>query len=135
MKILIDMNLSPDLVIVLENNGFGAIHWSSVGEINARDRDIMAWAKNNDYVVLTHDLDFGTILAVTQAEAPSVIQIRVQDLLSSDFQNLLISVLSFPPDALAVISLFWLGKAIINPFGASIVTLPPLAFWLAEAVI
>lgn len=87
------MNLSPDLVIVLENNGFEAIHWSSVGEINARDREIMAWAKNNDYVVLTHDLDFGTILAVTQAEAPSVIQIRVQDLLSSDFQNLLISVL------------------------------------------
>jgi predicted nuclease of predicted toxin-antitoxin system len=55
MKILIDMNLSPDLVIVLENNGFEAIHWSSIGEILDRDREIMTWAKNNGYVVLTHD--------------------------------------------------------------------------------
>ena len=47
MKILIDMNLSPDLVNVLENDGFETIHWSSVGEINARDRDIMEWAKSN----------------------------------------------------------------------------------------
>jgi predicted nuclease of predicted toxin-antitoxin system len=93
MKILIDMNLSPDLVNVLENDGFEAIHWPSVGEINARDRDIMTWAKSNGYIVLTHDLDFGTILAVTQAEAPSVVQIRIQDLLSSDFRTLLISVL------------------------------------------
>ncbi|MGL5804877.1 MAG: DUF5615 family PIN-like protein [Xenococcaceae cyanobacterium] len=93
MKLLIDMNLSPDLVNVLENNGFEAIHWSSVGDVNARDRDIMTWAKSNDYVVLTHDLDFGTILAVTQAEAPSVVQIRIQDLLSSDFRNLLTNVL------------------------------------------
>ena len=42
---------------------------------------------------MTHDLDFGTILAVFQASAPSVIQIRTQNLLSSDFQTLLIRVL------------------------------------------
>jgi predicted nuclease of predicted toxin-antitoxin system len=44
-------------------------------------------------VILTHDLDFDTILAVSQASAPSVIQIRTQNLLSFDFQTLLISVL------------------------------------------
>ena len=55
--------------------------------------DITAWAKNNSYAILTHDLDFGTILAVSQASAPSVIQIRTQNLLSSDFKTLLINVL------------------------------------------
>ncbi len=93
MKLVIDMNLSPDLVNMLNNNGFEAIHWSTVGATNAPDKEITAWAKNNNYVILTHDLDFGTILAVSQASAPSVIQIRTQNLLSFDFQTLLISVL------------------------------------------
>jgi predicted nuclease of predicted toxin-antitoxin system len=93
MKIVIDMNISPDLVSILKDNGFEAIHWLTIGATNAPDREIIAWAKNNNYVILTHDLDFGTILAVSQASAPSVIQIRTQNLLSFDFQTLLIRVL------------------------------------------
>ena len=72
---------------------FEAIHWSAVGVSNAPDREITAWAKYHNYVILTHDLDFGTILAVSQASAPSVIQIRTQNLLSLDFQTLLMRVL------------------------------------------
>lgn len=37
MKVLIDMNLSHEWVNYLENEGFEAIHWSSVGEIAAKD--------------------------------------------------------------------------------------------------
>jgi len=40
----------------------------------------MAWAKENGHVVFTHDLDFGTLLALTQAEVPSVLQVRAQDI-------------------------------------------------------
>jgi predicted nuclease of predicted toxin-antitoxin system len=40
----------------------------------------MAYAKANDYVVLTHDLDFAAILAATQGEKPSVVQIRSEPL-------------------------------------------------------
>ena len=93
MKIVIDMNISPDIVSILKDNGFEAIHWLTIGASNAPDREIIAWAKDNNHAILTHDLDFGTILAVSQASAPSVIQIRTQNLLSSDFQTLLISVL------------------------------------------
>lgn len=39
----------------------------------------MAYAKVNNYVVLTHDLDFGAILAATHGEKPSVVQIRAED--------------------------------------------------------
>lgn len=39
----------------------------------------MAYAGANDYVVLTHDLDFGAILAATHGEKPSVVQIRAED--------------------------------------------------------
>ena len=39
----------------------------------------MAYASLNDYVVLTHDLDFSAILAATHGEKPSVVQIRADD--------------------------------------------------------
>ena len=39
----------------------------------------MAYATTNDYVVLTHDLDFSAILAATHGEKPSVVQIRAED--------------------------------------------------------
>ena len=39
----------------------------------------MAFAREHRFIVFTHDLDFGNILAVTHARGPSVIQARVQD--------------------------------------------------------
>jgi predicted nuclease of predicted toxin-antitoxin system len=41
-----------------------------------KDRELMRWALENDHIVLTADLDFGAVLAVTQGIKPSVIQIR-----------------------------------------------------------
>jgi predicted nuclease of predicted toxin-antitoxin system len=41
----------------------------------------MDWAIAQGYVVFTHDLDFGTVLALTHHAGPSVIQIRDQDVL------------------------------------------------------
>lgn len=40
----------------------------------------MKYAVANNMVVITHDLDFGAILAVTQRKKPSVVQIRSQDI-------------------------------------------------------
>lgn len=79
MKLLVDMNLSPRWVDRLVEAGFEATHWSVVGAGNAPDAVIMALAKAQDYVVLTHDLDFGAILAVTHGDKPSVVQIRAEN--------------------------------------------------------
>jgi len=81
MKVLVDMNLSPQWGPVLEQHGWPAVHWSQVGDPRAPDAAILAWAKANGYVVFTHDLDFGAILAATQVEGPSVIQVRAQNVL------------------------------------------------------
>ena len=59
--------------------GFEAAHGSALGTYNASDSEIMAYAKANDYIVLTHVLDFSTILAATHGEKPSVVQIRADD--------------------------------------------------------
>ena len=79
MKFLIDMNLSPRLADLLTDAGHHAIHWGTIGRANAEDSEILSWAKMNDYVILTNDLDFGAILAATGFESPSVIQIRRRD--------------------------------------------------------
>jgi|APThiThiocy_cv2_1041547.scaffolds.fasta_scaffold24065_3 predicted nuclease of predicted toxin-antitoxin system len=67
------MNLSPRLATLLREAGFVATHWSEIGAADATDLEIMAYA--HEFVVLTHDLDFSAILAATNAESPSVVQI------------------------------------------------------------
>jgi len=79
MKLLVDMNLSPRWTGMLAGFGVEAVHWSTLGAMNVPDSEIMAYARMNNYVVLTHDLDFGAILAATHGEKPSVVQIRAED--------------------------------------------------------
>jgi len=79
MKLLLDMNLSPRWVPRLSAAGFEVEHWSTVGAPSAPDTEIMAFARSNGYIVLTHDLDFSAILATTHGEKPSVVQIRAED--------------------------------------------------------
>lgn len=78
MKILIDMNLSPEWIEEFTTHGINEVHWASIGDFDAPDKVLMKYAKDNDYVVFTHDLDFGTALALIHAEKPSVIQVRTQ---------------------------------------------------------
>jgi predicted nuclease of predicted toxin-antitoxin system len=81
ISILVDMNLSPDWVPLLSRHGWQTVHWSNIGDPRAGDQEIMAWARADCHVVFTHDLDFGTLLALTQATGPSVLQVRGQNVL------------------------------------------------------
>lgn len=79
MKILVDTNLSPEWTGVLKEQGRESVHWSEVGDPRAPDKEIMEWAKKQQYIVFTHDLDFGALLAATRGNSPSVMQIRTKD--------------------------------------------------------
>lgn len=79
MKLLVDMNLSPRWIDLFVREGVEAVHWSAVGAANASDSEIMAYARANAFVVLTHDLDFSAILAAINGDKPSVVQIRADD--------------------------------------------------------
>lgn len=92
MKVLIDMNLSPDWTAAFTAANIESVHWSTVGNPRAEDIEIIEYARTNGYIVFTHDLDFGTILALTHAAGPSVIQVRTQDILPSTLADTLISV-------------------------------------------
>lgn len=73
------MTPSPRWTWFLDEAGIEAAHWSALGAVDAPDAAVMAFAKLHDRVVLTHDLDFGAILAATQRAKPSVVQIRSGD--------------------------------------------------------
>lgn len=80
MKLLVDMNLSPSWVAYLQSEGVEAEHWSAIGPATAPDREILAHAERHGFVVFTHDLDFGAILASAGLNGPSVIQLRGEEL-------------------------------------------------------
>jgi predicted nuclease of predicted toxin-antitoxin system len=70
------MNLSPEWVNLLAAEGWSAIHWSKAGNPKAEDWEIMSWARNDRRIVFTNDLDFTIALALTEAEGPSLVQVR-----------------------------------------------------------
>ena len=94
LKLLVDMNLSPEWVQALRKHGWQAVHWSTVGDPRASDKDIMDWADARQYVVFTHDLDFGTMLALSHEAGPSVLQIRTEDTLPDYLEGPVIAALS-----------------------------------------
>jgi predicted nuclease of predicted toxin-antitoxin system len=93
MRFLIDMNLSPRWCGILQAEGWDTVHWSQVGLASAPDHELMQWAVGDQRVVLTHDLDFGAMLAATKATGPSVVQVRTQDVRPDCLAPLLIPIL------------------------------------------
>ena len=107
MKLLIDMNLPPRFADLLANNGIEAEHWYRVGAPNAEDSEIMQYALQHDFVVVTCDLDFSAILSVTHGVKPSVIQVRARntpwkDLADKVFQSTVLCAVEL--DAGAILS-------------------------------
>jgi predicted nuclease of predicted toxin-antitoxin system len=76
LRVVVDVNLSPDWVPVLNDARFEAMHWVQIGGPSAPDREIMDWAMAEGCVVFSHDLDFSTMLVRTRAGRPSLIQLR-----------------------------------------------------------
>lgn len=100
MKIVVDMNLSPLWATFLVDQGFEAVHWSTVGDARAADLVLLAWARDTEHVVFTNDLDFGVLLAMAGAAGPSVLQVRTLDLTPDAIGSAVVRVLHAHEDVL-----------------------------------
>lgn len=76
MTVLVDVNLSPTWIGFLRDSGIEAHHWSEIGELTEPDESLLTWAIDQAAVILTHDLDFGALLAIGGHQTPSVVQLR-----------------------------------------------------------
>ncbi len=73
------MNLPRQLGRLLEAQGHGWRHVGDIGLYKAEDRTIVEEAKSSREVILTHDLDYGNLLAFSGDSEPSVIIFRQSD--------------------------------------------------------
>ena len=87
------MNLSPSWVDRLARHGFEAVHWPTIGAATAPDSEILTWAKEHGFVVITNDFDFSAVLAASASATPSVVQIRTQDFHSDDVVSTVVQAL------------------------------------------
>ena len=67
MKLLLDMNLSPQWVEVLSARGHDCQHWSQIGQGDDPDDVLLDWARAHDAVLITAELDFGQLLPLRRS--------------------------------------------------------------------
>lgn len=77
MKFLGDMGISPRTIEHLRDQGYDAVHLLDEGLATLPDADILAKAQREGRILLTLDLDFGYLLAISKANLPSVILFRL----------------------------------------------------------
>jgi predicted nuclease of predicted toxin-antitoxin system len=79
VKLVVDMNLSPEWLPCLRRPGWEVQHWQDIGAETAEDDEILGWARTHQAVVFTQDLDFVQLLHASGARGPSVILLRIPD--------------------------------------------------------
>jgi predicted nuclease of predicted toxin-antitoxin system len=80
MKFLADMGISPRTVDFVREAGYDAVHLHELGQDRLPDEAILSLALRDGYIILTHDLDFSELIAMSGARLPSLITFRLRDM-------------------------------------------------------
>ncbi len=72
MKFLLDMPVSPSLLEVLDAHGYKGVHAHQIGQDRATDSELLELARQEGRVVITADLDFPRLLALSLAKGPGL---------------------------------------------------------------
>ena len=80
MRLVLDQGVPHDAAALLRSLGHDCTHVGEIGMSKAADEEIVALSLEQSAVVVTLDADFHAILAVSGAQGPSVIRMRLQGL-------------------------------------------------------
>lgn len=83
------MGISPKAVTHLRSRGHNAVHLIEEELYRLSDAAILAKARIEDRIVLTHDLDFGDLMAASGARLPSVVIFRLSDMAAANVNRYL----------------------------------------------
>jgi predicted nuclease of predicted toxin-antitoxin system len=110
MTFLLDANLSPLIGTYLTAAGHYAVHVRDVGLRHSPDEEILDYAGESDFVVVSQDSDFTNLLFHRKAKGPSLLLLRnVQEVTAATIASLIVNNLEQMDDALmagAVVSLY-----------------------------
>jgi predicted nuclease of predicted toxin-antitoxin system len=93
MKVLLDMPVSSLLLDVLDAYGHEGVHAHQIGQDRAPDQELLEIARRENRVVVTADLDFPRLLALSSAEGPGLILFRGGNYSDAEMCDLLARVL------------------------------------------
>jgi predicted nuclease of predicted toxin-antitoxin system len=94
VRFLADMGISPHTVNFLQGLGYDAVHLHAQGLDRLQDPDILEKARDEGRVLLTHDLDFGELVAASGARLPSVVLFRLRNMRPDRVNHYLQSMIS-----------------------------------------
>lgn len=95
------MGISPRTVAFLRSHGHDAVHLLDEKQGRLADPEVLEKALRERRVLLTHDLDFGELLAASDAELPSVVIFRLRDMRPEQVNRYVRAVIDEYGDALA----------------------------------
>ncbi len=102
MKFLLDMPVSFLLLDALKTRGHEGVHAHQIGKDRAADEELLEIARRESRVIITADLDFARLIALSLADGPGLILFRGGDYSDREMYDLLLRVLQdVPSDALA----------------------------------
>ena len=94
------MGISPRVVGELRRKEHDAVHLIEEGLNRLPDNEILQKARQENRVLLTHDLDFGELLAASGGALPSVIIFRLKYMRALNVIQHLFSIISQQREAL-----------------------------------
>ena len=105
VKFLLDVNITPELGHLLLNDGHSFRLASNMESGKLKDDAILLIANENNEVIITHDLDFGELLAFNNDNKPSVVLFRIHKIDALRFYSLIKQNWNVIEEAIAVGSL------------------------------
>lgn len=79
LEFVANMNISPLTVRDLRTLGWNIVRVPEIMDPKSKDIDILTYARRHNKVVITQDLDFSSLLALSGYEKPSVINLRFEN--------------------------------------------------------
>jgi predicted nuclease of predicted toxin-antitoxin system len=80
IRFLLDMGIAQSTGQLLRSQGYDVVHLREQGLERLPDDRIVAKAKDEGRVIVTHDLDFGRIVALSGSDVPSIVTLRLGDM-------------------------------------------------------
>ncbi|WP_397548000.1 DUF5615 family PIN-like protein [Rhodothermus marinus] len=93
MRFLADMGISPYTVRFLREQGYDAVHLRELKGQLLTDASILELARTERRILLTHDLDFGELMAASGARLPTVIVFRLRNMRPENVNRYLMGII------------------------------------------
>ncbi|MBC7217456.1 MAG: DUF5615 family PIN-like protein [Candidatus Caldatribacterium sp.] len=71
------MNISPETVKLLQEHGWDILRVSEVLLAGATDLEVLEFARREQRILITQDLDFSALLALSGYSCPSLVTLRL----------------------------------------------------------